>query len=83
LPPELTFEDPRALFAGEDGLRLVRSLMQDLPRLLEARGFAALELGEGQASVLISALPPQLEPQDVVHDLRGVERVLLLRKKQR
>ncbi|MFN3414458.1 MAG: peptide chain release factor N(5)-glutamine methyltransferase [Thermoanaerobaculum sp.] len=83
LPPELAFEDPRALFAGEDGLTLVRSLIQDLPRLLEARGFAALELGEGQASVLISALQPQLEPQDVVYDLRGVERVLLLRKKQR
>ncbi|GBC79501.1 Release factor glutamine methyltransferase [bacterium HR09] len=82
LPPELAFEDPRALFAGEDGLTLLQPLVHDLPRLLKDGGFAALELGEGQASRLISSFAPQLEPHDVVYDLRGVERVLLLRKKQ-
>lgn len=80
LPPELAFEDPRALFAGEDGLALVRPLVQDLPRLLAPGGFAVLELGEGQAPRLVSELPAQLEPFSVRYDLRGVERVLVLRK---
>lgn len=80
LPPELAFEDPRALFAGEDGLALVRPLVQDLPRLLAPGGFAVLELGEGQAPRLVSELPTQLEPFSVRYDLRGVERVLVLRK---
>lgn len=80
VPPELGFEDPQALFAGEDGLSLLRPLVRDLPRLLVLRGFAALELGEGQASRLVSSLPVQLEPYHVSYDLRNVERVLVLRK---
>lgn len=83
VPPELHFEDPQALFAGEDGLALVRLLVNDLPRILAPGGFAALELGEGQASRVISSLPPELEPFHVAYDLRHVERVLVLRCRQR
>ncbi|MGC8917521.1 MAG: peptide chain release factor N(5)-glutamine methyltransferase [Thermoanaerobaculum sp.] len=80
-PPELHYEDATALFAGPDGLALLRPLVADLPRLLAPRCFAALELGEGQAAALVSDLPQALEPHDVVYDLRGVERVLLLRRR--
>ncbi len=83
VPPELAFEDPGALFAGTDGLALVRPLVADLPRLLAAGGFAALELGEGQASQVVCQLPPGLEPYRVASDLHGVERVLVLRFKGR
>ncbi|MCS7182063.1 MAG: peptide chain release factor N(5)-glutamine methyltransferase [Thermoanaerobaculum sp.] len=80
LPPELAFEDPAALFGGPDGLALIRPLVADLPRLLVRRGFAALELGPGQAEVLASHLPTGLEPQDLVYDLGGTARVLVLRR---
>lgn len=83
LPPELSFEDPQALFGGEDGLALVQPLVQDLPRVLAPGGFAALELGEGQAFRLISSLPPELEPLHLTYDLRHVERVLVLRHREK
>ncbi|GDY12931.1 release factor glutamine methyltransferase [Planctomycetota bacterium] len=43
--PELGFEPALALFAGADGLDLIRPLIADLPRLLAPQGVAWLEHG--------------------------------------
>jgi release factor glutamine methyltransferase len=84
LPPELRLHEPRlALDGGADGLRVVRSLVQDGARLVVAGGLLALELALGQADrvgelVLASGLWEALE---IRRDLAGVERVLFARRK--
>jgi release factor glutamine methyltransferase len=80
-PPELAWENPRALFAGHDGLALLRPFVAQLPRLLAPSGFAVLEVGEGQAEKLAAEAPASLVPHDVVFDARGVARVLVLRRR--
>lgn len=43
------FEDPRALFAGADGLSAYRAIFVGAPALLSGRGLMIVELGAGQA----------------------------------
>jgi release factor glutamine methyltransferase len=50
LPPELAHEPALALFAGEDGLRVLRELVAGAPAHLLPGGALALELGPEQAS---------------------------------
>lgn len=49
LPPELRHEPASALFGGADGTEVLRRLAAELPESLRPGGFAAFELGEGQA----------------------------------
>jgi release factor glutamine methyltransferase len=49
LPPELAHEPEAALFAGADGLDLLRELVAGAPDRLRPRGVLALELAPGQA----------------------------------
>lgn len=46
------FEDPRALFAGEDGLSAYQAIFKGAPRLLAADGLMIVELGAGQADAV-------------------------------
>jgi release factor glutamine methyltransferase len=50
--PELAFEPPTALFAGMDGLDLIRELITDLPRVLAPGGQAILEHGWTQGAAV-------------------------------
>jgi release factor glutamine methyltransferase len=50
--PELSFEPATALFAGADGLDLIRLLIVDLPRLLAPGGQAWLEHGWAQGPAI-------------------------------
>lgn len=55
------FEDPRALFAGADGLSAYRVIFADAPRLLSPQGLMIVELGAGQeeaVTVIASAAFP-------------------------
>jgi release factor glutamine methyltransferase len=71
LPPELAHEPPGALFAGADGLDVIRRLVNacDAPLL-------ALEIGAGQAGVVAELMTGHVE---VLRDLAGVERVVVRR----
>lgn len=80
-PLELAFEPAQALFAGPDGLALLRPFVWSLPQLLAPGGFAVLELGPGQGEVLAGQLPATLVPYTLRFDLRGVARVLVLRRR--
>ena len=72
LAPEITrFEPGAALYAGDDGLDVVRRLA----RAVEGVPFVAVEVGEGQAAT-VAAL---LGATEVVRDLAGVERVVVRR----
>jgi release factor glutamine methyltransferase len=83
LAPELRMHEPRlALDGGVDGLRIIRSLIQDGAEIVAPGGLLALELALGQAGkvgelVRGSGLWCDV---DVRQDLAGVDRVLLARR---
>lgn len=84
LMPEVARHEPSlALDGGTDGLEAYRALVRALPRLLEPGGVAVLELGQGQRAAVESlAREAGLVPVGCRKDLGGVERALILAKKQ-
>ncbi len=51
LPPEYRHEPSLALAAGEDGLDIVRRLVQEAPKYLKPGGVLAVEVGDARAAV--------------------------------
>jgi release factor glutamine methyltransferase len=79
LPPEIRHEPPGALFAGPDGLDVVRRLVEQLGRTRVA--FAAVEVGEGQAPVAAELLAGAgFAHAEARPDLAGIERVVVARR---
>ncbi len=80
LPVEVrTYEDPRALFAGEDGLDAYRAILAAAPRLAKPRTLMIFELGEAQADA-VGALVKAAFPQALIEfdaDLAGRKRALV------
>jgi release factor glutamine methyltransferase len=75
------WEPARALFAGQDGLEVVRGLVAGAPDVLRPGGLLALEIGAAQAGAvaeLIRAVPGFAEPA-VRKDLAGRERIVTAR----
>lgn len=79
LPKEVRdFEPVQALAAGEDGLKVVRRIVEDARRFLLPEGILALELGAGQrATVGPLCVAHGLQVMKVVNDLQGHERVIV------
>jgi len=50
------FEPDEALFAGKEGLDAYRALARQLPRLLNERGVAAVEIGHDQAEAVTALI---------------------------
>ena len=69
------FEPPEALLAGVDGLDVYRRLV---PKL--SMGFAALEVGEGQAAAVRALMEFRGFEVEVVKDLAGIDRVVVGRR---
>ncbi len=74
LPPELAHEPREALFAGGDGLDVIRRLVE------RAQGvpFVALEVGAGQARAVAALF--EAREVEVRADLAGLERVVVARR---
>jgi release factor glutamine methyltransferase len=72
LPPELAHEPPGALFAGPDGLAVIRRLAAERQAPL-----LAVECGAGQASTVAELLGGEIE---ILRDLAGIERVVVSRR---
>jgi release factor glutamine methyltransferase len=72
LPPEIAHEPPQALFAGPDGLDVIRRLIDacEAPLL-------ALEVGAGQAAAVAQLMGGDTE---IVNDLAGIARVVVGRR---
>ena len=68
-----------ALFAGRDGLDVVRELLRDAPSALASGGLFLCEIGQGQHDQVL-ALPTQLVETEVVKDYGGVLRTVRARK---
>ena len=78
LAPEILRHEPaQALFAGVDGLQVIRALLAQLARRPRV-GRVALEVGAGQAAAVVElAGRAGFGSSEVRRDLAGVERVVL------
>lgn len=78
LMPEIArYEPPRALYAGPDGLELIRRLVSTASQV----PFLGLEVGAGQASAVRRLLAAAgFDAIETRRDLAGVERVLVARR---
>ena len=80
LPTDVRDHEPDlALFGGDDGLDLIRTILEDAPRHLVAGGLLALELAEQRAELVAEWLHGASAWRDVqlCNDLAGRPRVLL------
>jgi release factor glutamine methyltransferase len=72
LPPELAHEPSHALFAGSDGLDVIRRLAAECEAAL-----LAVEVGAGQAAMVAQLMAGESE---ILRDLAGIERVVVSRR---
>ncbi len=82
LEKEVRAHDPlTALDGGVDGLRDYRRLAEVVPPLLKAGGRLMLEVGEGQAATVAAIFGAAgLKPEEILPDLSGTERCVILKK---
>lgn len=78
LEPEVAVhEPPEALYAGQDGLNIVRRIVQQAPAILKPGAFLALELDPAQCSTAVTMLTNAgFETASIRRDLAGNERIV-------
>lgn len=75
--PEIDFEPRTALYAGDDGLDVVRRLLAGTGARLRPGGHILIEIGLGQADAALAlAAAAGLRDATVAPDLAGIARVL-------
>jgi release factor glutamine methyltransferase len=74
-------EPPLALFAGPDGLDVIRRLIAGAPRVLRDNAVMMMEIGYGQAPAVeqLIAAEPRLTMIDIRKDLQGIPRTAIAR----
>lgn len=72
------FEDPRALFAGADGLDAYRAILADAPRLMAPDAALCLEIGDGVSMALTALVEARFPGAAMIvsADLSGAARAL-------
>lgn len=83
LEPEVRqFEPPTALFAGQDGLQVIRRLVAAAPGALAKEGLLMFEFGAGQADAVTFLLESasQLEFVELKNDLQDIPRIAIARR---
>ena len=79
LPPEVRDHEPAiALFAGPDGLSVLRRIVTSAPDWLAPDGLLACEIGETQGTALLE-MAAALNPR-IIKDLAGRDRFLIAQK---
>ena len=81
LMPEVRSFEPRlALDGGADGLDFYRRLLAESTAFLMPKGFLAVEIGLGQAPIIISLVAENKAwgKTEIVKDLAGIERVTII-----
>jgi release factor glutamine methyltransferase len=80
-PDVRDYEPAGALFAGDDGLDVIRELLPAAERALTPGGWLIMEIGAGQADeVTTLAASAKLELVRVAPDLAGIPRVVVARR---
>jgi release factor glutamine methyltransferase len=83
-PDVRDFEPAEALFGGEDGLELIRTLLDQSAAMLQPGGVLVMEFGAGQEEdvrILLSHRP-HLALELVRPDYQGIDRVIVARRLQ-
>lgn len=82
LQPEVReFEPPQALFAGDDGLAVIRRLVQQAAAVLRSGGWLLFEIGAGQAAEVEALVDTRLWAlRELRPDLQGTPRVAVLER---
>jgi release factor glutamine methyltransferase len=76
------FEPHSALFAGADGLAVIRRLLNDAGDFLKADGFFLFEIGFKQAAAVEALIDPKIWCLLNIHpDLQGIPRTVALQKR--
>lgn len=76
------FEPRMAVFAGENGLDVIRPLIEQAHDALKIGGWLALEMGYSMRDAVVDLLSPaEWEEIRVVPDLQGIPRVVMARKR--
>jgi release factor glutamine methyltransferase len=79
-PDVRDYEPPLALFAGDDGLAIIRRLLAQVTGRLAPSGTLMFELGFGQALAVdeLISRAPGLRMIDLTRDLQGIPRVAVV-----
>jgi len=82
-PDGRDYGPPLALFAGDDGLAIIRRLLAQAAARLATRGVLMFEFGFGQADAVRALIPgtPGLRMIDLARDLQGIPRVDVVTRK--
>lgn len=85
LQKEVRFYDPLlALDGGEDGLSPYYALSKDIGKLLSSSGFFICEVGYNQYEKVVEIFEKEnLVLENIIKDLSGVERCLIMKKYQK
>ena len=82
-PEAALYEPSQALYAGPDGLEVIRRIAAQSPAQLAPGGWLMMEVGEGQAEAvraLLAGAGPWAETREV-NDLAGAVRVVAARRR--
>jgi release factor glutamine methyltransferase len=80
LPRDVRFDPPIALDGGEDGLTIIKRLIESVPDKLASNSLIALEVGQGQAEQVARFLARQnFRDITIKKDYQGIERILTAR----
>ena len=78
------FEPRTAVFAGENGLAVIRPLIGQAHAALKPGGYLAMEIGYSMRDAVLTLLNPTMwDDVRVVLDLRGIPRVVVAGKRKR
>ena len=80
LPLDIRKHEPEiALFAGIDGLDIIRRIVTDAPQFLNPQGKLILEIGHNQSHAVqnLISVQPAYKRCEVIKDYAGIERVVL------
>lgn len=81
LEAEVRDYEPRgALAGGEDGLDVIRRMVEDLPRILKPSDEAVLEVGLGQAQAVMEMVSGAGLRSSVFPDLAGIPRMVTIQR---
>lgn len=73
-------EPARALWAGADGLTVIRPLLEQTAATLAPGGLLLMEMGAGQGEEVLALARPLFAEAEVLADLAGHDRVLRARR---
>ncbi|MBI4829916.1 MAG: peptide chain release factor N(5)-glutamine methyltransferase [Nitrospinae bacterium] len=80
-PEAALYEPSLALYAGDDGLEVIRRIVADTPARLSSGGWLLMEMGDGQAGAVLGLFDggPWAETR-LFNDLAGTARVVAARR---